>query len=67
MKLSESIVQTALAEVGTKELGKSNRGPRIDEYQRATWLKPGDWGAWCASFVCWVIREAMKAENIKET
>ena len=67
MKLSESIVQTALAEVGTKELGKSNRGPRVDEYQRATWLKPGDWGAWCASFVCWVIREAMKAENIKET
>ena len=67
MKLSESIVQTALAEVGTKELGKSNRGPRIDEYQRATWLKSGDWGAWCASFVCWVIREAMKAENIKET
>lgn len=67
MKLSESIVQTALAEVGTKELGKSNRGPRVDEYQRATWLKPSDWGAWCASFVCWVIREAMKAEGIKET
>lgn len=67
MKLSESIVQIALAEVGTKELGKSNRGPRVDEYQRATWLKPGDWGAWCASFVCWVIREAMKAEGIKET
>ena len=54
---TEQLIQTALAEVGVKEVGSSNRGPRVDQYQRATWLEEKDWGAWCASFVCWTIRE----------
>lgn len=64
---TETLIQTAIAEIGVKETGTSNRGPRVDQYQRATWLEPKDWGAWCASFVCWCVREAMKAEGIKET
>lgn len=66
-KFTERLISVASAEVGTKETGTSNRGPRVDEYQRATWLKEKDWGPWCASFVCWCIREVLKAEGIKET
>jgi len=64
---TERLVKIATAEVGTKEDGTSNRGKRVDDYQKATWLSPKDWGAWCAAFMCWCIREAMKAEGIAET
>jgi hypothetical protein len=64
---TERLVLTALAEVGVKETGTTNRGPRVDEYQRATWLDQKDWGAWCAAFVCWVVRASMNLEKIKET
>lgn len=64
---TERLVLTALAEVGVKEVGTSNRGPRVDEYQRATWLDQKDWGPWCAAFVCWVIRASMNLEKIRET
>lgn len=64
---TERLIQIAIAEIGVKEIGTSNRGPRVDQYQRATWLDEKDWGAWCAAFMCWCIREAMKAEGIKET
>lgn len=60
--LTHYIARIALAEVGVQESPRgSNRGPRVDQYQAATCLDKKDWGAWCASFVCWVIREAMAA------
>jgi hypothetical protein len=31
---TEQLVTTALAEVGVREVGSSNRGPRVDQYQR---------------------------------
>jgi len=55
--LVEHLVQLALGEVGTKEK-PSNSGPRIVEYQRATWLEGTGW-PYCAAFVCWLVREAM--------
>lgn len=64
---TEALVKAALAEKGVKETGSSNRGSRVDEYQRATWLKEKDWGAWCAAFVCFCVREAMVKAGIKET
>lgn len=64
---TERLVLTALAEVGVKETGTSNRGSRVDEYQRATWLDEKDYGPWCAAFVCWVVRSSMNLEKIKET
>jgi len=64
---TERLVLTALAEVGVKEVGSTNRGPRVDEYQRSTWLDQKDWGPWCAAFVCWVIRASMNLEKIRET
>lgn len=66
--LPELIVAIASKEVGVEESPRgSNRGPRVDQYQRASWLKEKDWGAWCATFVCWVVREAIKASKQKFT
>lgn len=60
--LKDHIATIAAREIGMREnpIG-SNRGPRVDQYQAATWLKKKDWGPWCAAFICWVLREAMKA------
>lgn len=55
-ELRAQLAEIARKEVGTVEVGGNNRGPRIVEYQKATWLKPGAW-AWCMAFVCWCIRE----------
>lgn len=62
-----ALLQIARAEIGTAETGTSNRGPRVDQYQRATWLEQKDWGPWCAAFICWVVRAAMKVSGSKET
>lgn len=70
-KLSELILAIAAGEVGVEEKPRgSNRGPRVDEYQRASWLEEKDWGAWCATFLCWVIMKAMEqgaASGVKYT
>ena len=50
------LIELATHEVGTHEVGGNNRGPRIAEYQSATWLKPAPW-PWCAAFICWIVRE----------
>lgn len=57
--MREAVVRIARAEIGTREEGGNNCGDRIREYQKATWLASGPW-PWCAAFVCWVIREALK-------
>ena len=57
--LTPGWLRIAAAEVGAREAGGNNRGPRIEEYQHATWLTVGPW-AWCAAFCCWVLREWLK-------
>lgn len=65
---AQQLLKTAIAEIGVRELPKgSNRGPRVDEYQQATWLKKSDWGAWCAAFICWVFMTTMKSLNMDDT
>jgi len=54
----------ATSEVGVLEVGGNNRGPRIVEYQSATWLKPSPW-PWCAAFICWIIREWLKEAEVQ--
>lgn len=56
MSQQQRFVDIARREVGTLEVGGNNRGPRIREYQEATWLAPDSW-PWCAAFCCWVLRE----------
>lgn len=60
MKLAPKIVKLALAEVGVEEAGGSNCGPRVNEYKAATNLPSKEAWPWCAAFVDWVVREAMK-------
>lgn len=53
----------ARQEVGAVEVPKdSNRGPDVQKYQSATWLK-GSGFAWCAAFVCWCFSEASKSTS----
>lgn len=65
--LPPKIVELAMAEVGVEEINGSNCGPRVNEYKAATNLPPKEAWPWCAAFVCWVMREAMKATGVKET
>lgn len=52
--MNHLIAEIAAREVGVREQGGNNKGPRIREYQSATWLQPDAW-PWCAAFVDWVI------------
>lgn len=59
-ELARRIVEIADAEVGVREVPRnSNRGPRVEEYQRATWLNGTGW-PWCAAFICWLVKEMEK-------
>lgn len=58
------LVDLALKEVGIREVG-NNHGPQIREYQKATWLEPGEW-PWSASFCCWLLREWTKAADVQK-
>jgi hypothetical protein len=40
IKPAPKIVKIARAENGTREIGNTNRGKRVDEYKAATWLDP---------------------------
>ena len=67
MKLAPKIVEIAAKEVGVEEIDGSNCGPRVNEYKAATNLPTEESWPWCAAYVAWVVREAMKALGIKET
>lgn len=59
------LIQLADAEVGTREGAVNNTGARIVEYQGATWLQPGAW-PWCAAFTCWIMRELLEDEAVRD-
>jgi len=67
MKLAPEIVRLARAEIGVEELNGTNKGKRVNEYKAATTLDPNQGWPWCAAFVAWLVREAMKNLGIKET
>jgi hypothetical protein len=53
------LVRIAESQVGVREKGGNNRGPKIAEYQQSTWLPIGAW-PWCAAFTAWCLRETLK-------
>jgi hypothetical protein len=55
---AEVLAQMAESQVGEREKG-NNGGRAVRMYQSATWLTPGAW-PWCAAFVCWCFKEAIK-------
>lgn len=65
--IARTLVEIALAEVGTKEVNGTNCGPRVNQYKAATKLPPAEPWPWCAAFVCWCVRKAMEVEGVKET
>lgn len=65
-KLPTAICEAAAREVGVEELHGSNSGPRVMAYQAATDLGGTGW-PWCAAFVCFVVREAMRNTGTTET
>jgi hypothetical protein len=58
--LAEKFVALAKKEVGVEEVNGTNCGPRVNEYKSATWLDSTKSWPWCAAFICWLFREAMK-------
>jgi hypothetical protein len=64
MSLRKKLASIGAAEIGVREVGGNNRGPKIVEYQSATWLKPAPW-PWCAAFVCWVIKQWALTEEAR--
>jgi len=66
-KLPAEIVRIATAEIGVSEVNFSNCGPRVNEYKAATNLDPREGWPWCAAFLCWVVRAAMRATGVEET
>lgn len=65
--LVREIIRIANGEVGIEEVNGTNCGPRVNEYKAATWLNPKKGWPWCAAFVCWIVREALKSCGAKET
>lgn len=63
--MNHLIAQIAAKEVGVKEVGGNNKGPRIREYQSATWLPPGPW-PWCAAFVDYCLMEWLKSSLVRD-
>ena len=57
---AEKLVVLAKKEVGVEEINGTNCGPRVNEYKSATWLDSTKSWPWCAAFICWLFREAMK-------
>jgi len=58
--IAEKLVALAKKEVGVEEVNGTNCGPRVNEYKSATWLDSTKSWPWCAAFICWLFKEAMK-------
>jgi uncharacterized protein (TIGR02594 family) len=56
--LGKKVVEIAQKENGTAESPRgSNTGPRVRQYQAATWLGGTNW-PWCLAYVHWCYRQA---------
>lgn len=66
-KLPKTLIEIAQQQVGVTEINGTNKGPIVDIYKAATNLPPHESWPWCAAFICWLVREAMKSTGVKET
>lgn len=58
--LAEKLVALAQPEIGVEEVDGTNCGVRVDAYKSATNLPPHEAWPWCAAFIDWLVREAMR-------
>lgn len=63
ISLVKKILALARDEVGVREIGNTNYGKRVNEYKSATNLDSTQGWPWCAAFICWLFREAMKGSS----
>jgi len=61
--LAEKLVALAQLEIGVEEVDGTNCGVRVDSYKSATNLPPHEAWPWCAAFVCWLVREAVRTDG----
>lgn len=62
MNIREELLAAAVRELGVREEGGNNKGARIQDYMRATWMPEAAIQAgfpWCASFCAFVLRAAL--------
>lgn len=52
------VIEVARKEIGVREVGSSNTGKRVQQYQKATTLGGSGW-PWCAAFAAWVMLTAL--------
>lgn len=65
-ELRMKLVDIARAEVGVVEVPKdSNKGSRVQQYQRATNLGGTGW-PYCAAFVCWCVKEWLRDGAVRK-
>ena len=62
--LLSNVVLIAAGEVGVREEGGRNRGPRVDQYILALGLYPAGGYPWCACFVWWCFAQAVEKLGI---
>ena len=62
--IAAKMVTLAREEIGVAEVDGTNCGPRVDQYKAATWLDSNKGWPWCAAFICWLVREAIKDEDV---
>lgn len=55
--LHTKLLQIACKELGVSEIGKTNSGKRVKEYQDTTDLGGTNW-PWCAAYICWIFKQA---------
>lgn len=67
MSLASELVKVATREIGVEEVDGTNCGPRVNEYKAATNLPPRESFPWCAAFICWCVKEALRITGIRET
>jgi hypothetical protein len=63
MKIADKLVSLARNEIGVEEVDGTNCGVRVDAYKSATNLPPHESWPWCAAFVCWLVREAVRTDG----
>lgn len=61
----KKLIDIARKEVGVVEVGTSNTGKRVREYQASTTLEGTGW-PWCAAFVCWCMKEWLKDPEVRD-
>jgi len=67
MTLAEKLVEIAAEQIGVTEVNNTNCGPQVNVFKAATTLPASEPWPWCAAFVCWAIREAMRVLGEVET